>query len=240
MRPLTSNTAGCGAVKPGKGELEIMSDADSKWSNRLVWMVIAVVVSLLGQVAVHYLTREHPAPTPPSPRPELVYGLTDPIQSELDGRPVVTHSVLLLNDGTLEAEDVRLSVAFPSGAKVIRAKIEPSGGPTVDYKVTKRPDMWLFTFPTLNPKESCLATFTLDARTIEPLEVRLRGKGENGRRFPAPPTNLTAIAYGPQPRYTRYAAIIVQAVLLGVLLLALVVVWLRRRFRKLTGAHLPR
>jgi hypothetical protein len=215
-----------------------MSDPDSKWFNRLLWMLIAVVISLLGQVVVHYLTREHPAPAAPSPKPQLLFGLANPLPSEQDGKRVVTHSVLLLNNGTMEAEDVRLSITFPSGAKVIRAKIEPSEGPTVDYDVKKRPDMWLLTFPTLNPNESCLTTFILDAKTLEPLGVKLRGKGENGRRFPEPPTNLTVTPYGPEPPYMPFAAILVQVVLLAVLLPALLVAWFRRRRTKSKAAHL--
>jgi hypothetical protein len=197
-----------------------MSKLDPKWLDRLLWMAIPTVLSLLGQLALYYFTRQRPIPQTPPAKAQLRFGLAKPIPSAQDGKRVVTHSVEFWNDGTKEAEDVRLSVSFPSGAKVIRAKIEPSGGPAVDYKVMKRPDLWLLTFPTINPKESCSATFFLDTKTDDPVKVNLRSKGENGRQFPAAPSDLSVSIYPP----ASYAAIAVQVILSAVLVIALGIV----------------
>jgi tetratricopeptide (TPR) repeat protein len=154
------------------------------WRQLLTSSLVTLIVTILGGAVVYRLTREEPPKPPEAPNPKLYYELSPPASFITEKAKTAIYAIKIWNGGQKEAEGVRLAVSFPEGSQLVDKKIEPSEGQAIDYTFTQQnSNHLLLELPSLNPRESCRATFLIQGPSEEKATISLRAKGVVGEEI---------------------------------------------------------
>lgn len=142
------------------------------WAPVVISALLTALLSLAVGIGIFHYT---------SKAPELTY-TTFPVSGfRAPNKSLTIYNVQIENSGNKEAEDVQVSFTFPSGANVADYNLDPSAK-TIKYSISDTNDLTnaVFTFPLLNPTESCKFSFLAENAKPGNVEVDLRGKGTIG------------------------------------------------------------
>jgi hypothetical protein len=131
-----------------------------KWKDVLVGAFVTLVVTVIGGVAIYYLTRE---PQKLAPAEQLMFEVDPPVafESELTRLSVV--NIRVKNGGDEAAKNVAITVRPTDKAKVLDRKVSLSSGPVGEFNVQAISESAVdVAIPVLTPGETVSITILLD------------------------------------------------------------------------------
>jgi hypothetical protein len=121
-----------------------------KWKDVVVGSLATLVVTVVGGVAIYYLTRE---PSRHERSEDLAYELDQPVTFESDQTKVSFANLRLRNVGTGSAKNVVVTLQFSVAAKVLDKKVSLSTAPAGKFEIASTPANLLeLRIPVLTPR----------------------------------------------------------------------------------------
>ena len=218
----------------GNARLFVVSDRDDPSVPVLLQVVtseVTLVVTIVGGVAIYYLTRQ---PSAPAPAEELVYDIDTPVVFESDQTELSFTNVRVKNVGNESATNVSVVVQFGDKVKVVDKKVTLSSGPAGTFSAKMDAHQVELKIPVLTPNETATLAILTDAVDEENPTVGVKSDASTGSKGSL--TSVSTVRESRNNRLDQTLAVLVPLALLAQIVLLLV---FRQRFRRFFRRIIP-